>query len=135
MSGYCIGLPSFLFSCMDFFKHSAVSSLMLLILAFGISFCTNASITPNVLDITTLSSVSGVIGPTIIAELTKDTNTFEQWSLMFKIVSGVMLFGLTIFLIFAKAFEQFPLNEHFSKQEIKSYSTIKSTSDEVLNTK
>ncbi|XP_071958602.1 sialin-like [Antedon mediterranea] len=141
-----IGLPSFLLICMDFFKQSAISCLILLMLAFGIFGCTNASITPNVLDITnhysgvligvmtTLASCSGIVGPAIIGELTNDTNTFEQWSLMFKIVSGVMLFGLTIFLIFAKAEEQFPLNQHFSKQEMKSYSTIKSTSDEVLNT-
>ncbi|XP_071957781.1 sialin-like [Antedon mediterranea] len=141
-----IGLPSFLLSCMEFFKQSAVSCLILLMLAFGIFGCTNACITPNVLDITkhysgvlvgvmtTLASCSAVVGPTIIGELTKYTNTFEQWSLMFKIVSGVMLFGLTIFLIFAKAEEQFPLNEHFSKQEMKSYRTIQSTSDEVLNT-
>ncbi|XP_071958542.1 sialin-like [Antedon mediterranea] len=133
-----IGLPSFLLIFMEFFKQSAISCLVLIMLAFGIFGCT-ASLTSNVLDITkhysgvvigimtTLASFSGIVGPTIIGELTKDTNTFEQWSLMFKIVSGVMLFGLTIFLIFAKAEEQFPLNENVSKQEMKSYRTMQCT--------
>ncbi|XP_071942595.1 sialin-like isoform X2 [Antedon mediterranea] len=121
------GLCAFLLICMDVFKHSAILSLITLILAFGTLGCNHSSIMPNILDITkhysgviigimtSVGSCSGFVGPTLIGALISNN-----------IIGGIQLFGVTIFLLFAKAEEQFhhPNKENISKQEMKSYKAI-----------
>ncbi|XP_071942599.1 sialin-like [Antedon mediterranea] len=135
-----MGLSAFLLICIGFFQDSAILCLITLILAFGLLGCYNTCFMANVLDITKhyssvivgimtcLASSTGFIGPSLFAALLKKKNTNDQWYLMFKIIAGIQLFGLLIFLLFAKAEEQFhSIEENISKQEMKSYESIKDT--------
>ncbi|XP_071941416.1 sialin-like [Antedon mediterranea] len=142
-----MGLSAFLLICIGFFRDNAIVCLIMLILAFGLLGCFNTCFIANVLDITKhyssvivgimscLGGSTGFIGTSLFAALLKIKNTHDQWYLMFKINAGIQLFGLTIFLLFAKAEEQFhSIEENISKQEMKSYNSINDTSAEVVDT-
>ncbi|XP_071963424.1 sodium-dependent phosphate transport protein 3-like [Antedon mediterranea] len=132
-----LGIPALCMSCIGFFEHSAIVTMTLLTLSFGCLGCYAPGVMANVIEVSkersavimgiSISVGNGVVMIILISLgiLIKDDNTVSQWSLMFRIIAAINLFGMIFFLIFAKAEQLTKSDGNITKQEMKSYKTIK----------
>ncbi|XP_071954119.1 sodium-dependent phosphate transport protein 3-like [Antedon mediterranea] len=129
------GIPALCMFCIGYFNE--IVSMTLLTLSFGCIGSYTTSIMTNIIEVSKERSevIMGIMSFTghgaafiiilLFGMLIQDGNTASQWSLMFRIISAINLFGMIFFLMFAKAEQLTKSDVNITKQEMKSYKTIK----------
>ncbi|XP_049876102.1 sialin [Pectinophora gossypiella] len=107
---FAVGLPGILMLAQAFFGHDRVWSIAIFTAALTINGAVTAGYLGNGLDIApnfsgtifgmanTLSSFGGWLSTFMVGELTKETNTYERWQIVFFILAGTYIAGALCFV-------------------------------------
>ncbi|XP_071957569.1 sialin-like [Antedon mediterranea] len=113
-----LGITSGCFVGQYYVGHNVFAVEVLFAVGFGACGFQFGGTLVNVMDIAerysgiiigfmyTISSIGGFFSTIIVGRLTNNQNTHKQWSVVFLICTGIQLFGMVIFLVFAKGEQQ-----------------------------
>ncbi|EEB14003.1 sialin, putative [Pediculus humanus corporis] len=110
-TSFAVIVPGFLMIIQVYFGYDKIASIVIFTLALTVNGGVTAGYLSNGLDIApnysgtifglanTLSSLGGFLSTLMVGTLTQDNQTYQQWQIVFWILSGTYFFGGVVFLI------------------------------------